>query len=248
MNSCVLTLVRTLFSWSAVMLMRQRSPFRVLPRSPRRSSSRSAARSARAGRGSARGAGDGRSPPCCSQRQAGIPKASASLTKSGLVKSVPKWRPNFLSCFQTIEPYCEFSQITLTIGVFSRTAVSSSWQFMRKPPSPLTVTTLRSGCTSLAAIAVGSAIPMPARPLAMNTVFGSCAGNMRAIHSLCRPTSEISMSSRPQRLADLPQRARRLHRERVVVLGRLEAPEHDVVEARVAGRRAARRAAPRPGG
>jgi hypothetical protein len=31
----------------------------------------------------------------------------------------------------------------------------------------------------------------------MNTVFGSWAGNMRAIHSLCRPTSEISRSSRP---------------------------------------------------
>ena len=31
----------------------------------------------------------------------------------------------------------------------------------------------------------------------MNTVSGSCAGNMRAIHSLCRPTSEIRMSCRP---------------------------------------------------
>ena len=132
-----------------------------------------------------------------SHRHAGMPNASASLTKSGFVKSTPKWRPNFLSCFQTIEPYCEFSQITLTIGVLSRTAVSSSWQFMRKPPSPLTVITLRSGWTSLAAIAVGSAIPIPASPLAMNTVFGSWAGNMRAIHSLCRPTSEISRSSRP---------------------------------------------------
>ena len=41
---------------------------------------------------------------------------------------------------------------------------------------------------------------MPARPLAIRTVLGSCAGNMRAIHSLCRPTSEISMSSRPSAL------------------------------------------------
>ena len=148
------------------------------------------------------------------------------------MKSVPKWRPNFLSCFHTIEPYWRFSQITLTIGVRSRTAVSSSWTFMRKPPSPLTVTTLRSGCTSFAAIAVGSAMPMPASPLAMNTVSGSCAGNMRAIHSLCRPTSETRMSSRPERLADLPQRARRLDGERVVVAAGLEAPEHDVVQAR----------------
>ena len=69
----------------------------------------------------------------------------------------------------------------------------------------------------------------------MNTVLGSCAGNMRAIHSLCRPTSEISMSCAAQRLADLPQRARRLHRERVVVLGRLEAAEHDVVQPRRRG-------------
>ena len=46
-----LALLMTLFSWSAVMLMRQLSPFRVLPRSRRRSCSRSAARSARAGRG-----------------------------------------------------------------------------------------------------------------------------------------------------------------------------------------------------
>ena len=102
-----------------------------------------------------------------------MPKDSASFTKSGFVKSTPKWRPNFLSCFQTIEPYWLFSQITFTNGVFSRMAVSSSWQFMRKPPSPFTVTTLRSGCTSLAAIAAGSAKPIPARPLAISTVFGS---------------------------------------------------------------------------
>src|SRR3954467_8092111 len=135
-----------------------------------------------------------------SQRQAGMPKASASLTKSGLVKSVPKCRPNFLSCFQTIEPNWEFSQITFTTGVRNRTAVSSSCAFIRKPPSPLTVTTWRSGYTSLAAIAVGSAMPMPARPLAISTVLGSCAGNIRAIPSLCSPTSEISMSSRPSAL------------------------------------------------
>ena len=126
-----------------------------------------------------------------------MPNASASLTKSGFVKSTPKWRPNFLSCFHTIEPNWWFSQTTLTNGVRSRTAVSSSWQFMRKPPSPLTVTTLRSGCTSLAATAHGIAKPMPARPLAIITVFGSWAGNMRPIHSLCRPTSEMRMSSRP---------------------------------------------------
>ena len=35
----------------------------------------------------------------------------------------------------------------------------------------------------------------------------------------------------PERLADLPQRPRGLHREGVVVLGLLEAPEHDVAQA-----------------
>ena len=69
----------------------------------------------------------------------------ASATKSGLVKSTPKCSPNFLSCFQTIEPYWLFSQITLTNGVRIRLAVSSSWTFIRKPPSPLTAITLRSG-------------------------------------------------------------------------------------------------------
>src|SRR3954451_23728963 len=132
-----------------------------------------------------------------SQRNAGMPNASASRTKSGFVKSVPKCSPNFLSCFQTIDPYWLFSQTMFTIGVFRRTAVSSSWQFMRKPPSPLTVTTLRSGWTSFAAIAQGSAKPIPARPFAMSTVLGSCAGNIRPIHSLWSPTSEIRMSSRP---------------------------------------------------
>ena len=36
---------------------------------------------------------------------------------------------------------------------------------------------------------------MPARPLAIITVLGSWAGNMRPIHSLCSPTSEMRMSS-----------------------------------------------------
>ena len=160
-----------------------------------------------------------------------MPNASASWTKSGFVKSTPKWRPNFLSCFHTIEPYCRFSQTTLTIGVLSRVAVSSSWKFMRKPPSPLTVTTRRSGCTSLAAIAHGSAKPMPARPLAMSTVFGSCAGNIRAIHSLCRPTSEMRMSSRPSALRISHSARGGCIGNVVVVLGLLEAAADDVAQA-----------------
>ena len=90
------------------------------------------------------------------------------------MKSVPKWVPNFLSCFQTIEPYCWFSQITFTNAVFSRTAVSSSWQFIRKPPSPLTVTTLAVRVDELGRDRPpGTAKPMPASPFAISTVFGS---------------------------------------------------------------------------
>jgi hypothetical protein len=85
----------------------------------------------------------------------------------------------------------------VTKGVLSRIAVSSSWQFMRNPPSPFTATTLRSGCTSLAAMAAGIANPIPASPLAISTVFGSKAGNIRPIQSLWRPTSDTSRSSRP---------------------------------------------------
>ena len=138
-----------------------------------------------------------------------------------------------MSCFQTIEPNWWFSQTTLTIAVPSRVAVSSSWQFMRKPPSPLTVTTLRSGCTSLAAIAHGSAKPMPARPLAISTVLGSWAGNIRADPQLVqadvgdqhvlsgRSAWRISHSARGGCIGKC-----------VVVPGRLEAPEHDVAQPR----------------
>ena len=87
-----------------------------------------------------------------------------------------------------------------------------------------------AGRTSLAAIAVGSAKPMPARPLAMSTVPGSWAGNIRPIHSLCRPTSETSTSLRPQRLADVAQDARRAHREVVVLAGLVERAEHDAAQ------------------
>jgi hypothetical protein len=54
-------------------------------------------------------------------------------------------------------------------------AVSSSWLFIRKPPSPQSATTLRSGWTSLAAMAPGSEMPIAANPLEMITVFGSYA-------------------------------------------------------------------------
>ena len=56
-----------------------------------------------------------------------------------------------------------------------RRAVSSSCEFIRKPPSPHNATTRRSGWTSLAAIAPGSEMPIAAKPFEMITVFGSYA-------------------------------------------------------------------------
>ena len=154
-----------------------------------------------------------------------MPKPSASFTKSGFVKSVPKWEPNFLSCFQTIDPYWPFSQITLTIGVFSRTAVSSSWQFMRKPPSPFTVTTFRSGCTSLAAIAAGER--SPSRQAVRDQHRAGLVGRE---HARDPELVEAHVGDQDvlaaERLADLVQRPRRLE---LVVLagGLLEAAEHE---------------------
>ena len=70
-----------------------------------------------------------------------------------------------------------------------RFAVSSSWLFIRKPPSPHSATTLRSGWTSLAAIAPGRAMPIAAKPFEMITVFGSYAWYSRATQILWAPTS-----------------------------------------------------------
>ena len=82
----------------------RRSRRRAPRRSRRRSSSRSARRSATARRGAGRPASSREKSSALEQRHAGIPNDSASLTKSGLPKSTSKWRPNFLSCFHTIEP------------------------------------------------------------------------------------------------------------------------------------------------
>ena len=63
-----------------------------------------------------------------------------------------------------------------TIAAPMRFAVSSSWTFMRNPPSPANAMTLRSGNTSFAAIAPGTAIPIDARPFETTTVFGTGVG------------------------------------------------------------------------
>ena len=53
-----------------------------------------------------------------------------------------------------------------------RTAVSSSCMFIIKPPSPVTASTRRSGYTSFAATAPGTAMPIAAKPLEIRHVFG----------------------------------------------------------------------------
>ena len=251
MNSCLGTAPRTDCSADVSVAAMVRSPpfrYRAPRRSPRRSSSRSARRSAR---GTSRVSAWRRWRPKSStdsQRQPGMPNASASLTKSGLVKSTPKWRPNFLSCFQTIEPNCAFSQMMLTTGVRSRTAVSSSWKFISTPPSPLTVTTLRSGCTSLAAIPHGTREAHPGQAVGDQHRVGLMCGEHAADPQLVQTDVADQDVGAAERLAQLPQHARRLHREGVVVLGGLEAAQHDVAQARASRRCGARGGTPRPGG
>src|SRR5437867_4490200 len=60
------------------------------------------------------------------------------------------------------------TRTTQTIAVPSRFAVSSSCTFIRKPPSPAKATTLRSGKSSFAAIAPGSAMPIELRRRAVD--------------------------------------------------------------------------------
>src|SRR3712207_8019098 len=55
---------------------------------------------------------------------------------------------------------------------------------------------LRSGWTSFAATAAGTANPMPASPLAIRTVFGSWAGNIRPIQSLRSEEHTSELQSR----------------------------------------------------
>src|SRR4051794_41784743 len=100
-----------------------------------------------------------------SQRHAGMPNASASLTKSGLVKSTPKWRPNFLSCFQTIEPYWRVSPNTLTIGVGRRPGGSRPPPFIREPPPPVPPPTGGGGGAGLGGGAPRRGGPPPRGPV-----------------------------------------------------------------------------------
>ena len=159
-----------------------------------------------------------------------MPKDSARRTKSGLVKSTPKCSPNFLSCFQTIEPNWRFSQMTLTNGVFRRIAVSSSWQFMRKPPSPLTVDDLALGVHELGRDRARQREAHACKAVCDQDGVRLMGREHPADPQLVQPHVGDQDVLAAERLADLPQRPRGLHREGVVVLGLLEAPEHDVAQ------------------
>jgi len=117
------------------------------------------------------------------------------LTKSGFEKSTPKLLLNFIFAFQSIYPYFESLKITTAKLHPSLLAVSSSWTFIIKPPSPTAATTFFSGRTRFAAIAPGKAKPMEAKPLELITVLGSYAGKSLPIQILCAPTSLMRMSS-----------------------------------------------------
>ena len=87
---------------------------------------------------------------------------------------------------------------------------------------------------ALVAIAAAGCGESGERPSAPNPVEEAATKFERALESGdCKALADVGHQHvvPAERLADLPQRARRLHRERAVVLGGLEAAEHDLVEA-----------------
>lgn len=79
------------------------------------------------------------------------------------------------SCFQRIMPKASSRSTTTTRSSFRRTAVSSSCEFIMKPPSPQIATTFFCGCTILVAIAEGRPAPIEASALSSSSEFGSWA-------------------------------------------------------------------------
>jgi hypothetical protein len=85
---------------------------------------------------------------------------------------MPKSGSPISPCFHRIMPYPS-SRTTMTVRSSpSLMAVSSSCEFIMNPPSPQMATTLRPGCTSLAAIADGSPAPIVASALSRSSVLG----------------------------------------------------------------------------
>ena len=58
---------------------------------------------------------------------------------------MPKSAKPSTACFQRIMPKALSTSTSTTRSSFSRTAVSSSWLFIMKPPSPQTASTRRFG-------------------------------------------------------------------------------------------------------
>jgi hypothetical protein len=84
------------------------------------------------------------------------------------------------------------SNTTTTTGRPSRTAVSSSAAAIMKPPSPVKARTRRSGYTSCAAMAAGSAKPMVASPFEITNSPGLTACQKLVAANMCAPESTVA--------------------------------------------------------
>ncbi len=87
---------------------------------------------------------------------------------------MPKSGKPSTACFQRIMPYALSFTMTTTRLSPSRTAVSISCEFMRKPPSPQTAMTRRSGYSMAAIIAEGRPAPIEASALSSSKVLATC--------------------------------------------------------------------------
>lgn len=121
-----------------------------------------------------------------STAEAGHPEACGVLHEVAVPERDPESAAEPPHLFSAMATYRPSTSTATTKGAQSRTAVSSSWEVMRRPPSPVTATTLRCGLTSFAAIGPGTAMPIVASPLAMITVFGRRAAGRVAARACAR--------------------------------------------------------------
>src|SRR5262245_13838846 len=80
-------------------------------------------------------------------------------------------------------------------GAPIRSAVSSSWQFMEKPPSPTAARTGALGRASLAPIAALKPYAIPESPFDIQNVSGKRLGQNCPNKYLCEPTSVVTIVS-----------------------------------------------------
>ena len=138
----------------------------------RRCARRSASARGRQGRDRARAAAPASSVAAKARDAEGPRRARPGPDPRG---ASPCRRYPFCSCFTSISDSAPSSKTTMVIGRRSRATVSSSDATIRRPPSPVKQTTRRSGWTSCAAMAAGSAKPIVARPFEMRHSPGSTA-------------------------------------------------------------------------